>query len=65
LRKAAGRRLAEAGATAHEIMAILGHRSLREVQRYTSDADQRRNAIAAMKKFVGTEVERKVSSTTK
>jgi len=65
LRKAAGRRLAEAGATAHEIMAILGHRSLREVQRYTSDADQRRNAIAAMKKFIGTEVEQKVSSTTK
>lgn len=58
LRKAAGRRLAEAGATAHEIMAILGHRSLREVQRYTADADQRRNAIAAMKKITGTEIER-------
>ena len=57
LRKAAGRRLAEAGATAHEIMSILGHRSLREVQRYTADADLRRNAIAAMKKFAGTQIE--------
>ncbi len=62
LRKAAGRRLAEAGATAHEIMAILGHRSIREVQRYTADADQRRNAMAAMKKFAGTAIEQKVSS---
>lgn len=58
LRKAAGRRLAEAGATAREIMAILGHRSLREVQRYTADADQRRNAVAAMKKILGTQKER-------
>lgn len=58
LRKAAGRRLAEAGATAHEIMAIFGHRSLREVQRYTADADQRRNAVAAMRKILGTQKER-------
>lgn len=62
LRKAAGRRLAEAGATAHEIMAILGHRSLREVQRYTADADQKRNAIAAMKKVARTQFEQKLSS---
>ncbi|HRX40026.1 MAG: tyrosine-type recombinase/integrase [Amphiplicatus sp.] len=62
LRKAAGRRLAEAGATAHEIMAILGHRSLREVQRYTADADQKRNAKAAMNKVAGTHFEQKLSS---
>lgn len=40
LRKAAGRRLAEAGATAHQIMAVLGHKSLAEAERYTREADQ-------------------------
>ena len=38
LRKAAARRLAEAGCTAHEIMAITGHKSLAEVQRYCDAA---------------------------
>ena len=32
--KAAARRLAEVGCPAHEIMAITGHTSLAEVQRY-------------------------------
>jgi integrase len=50
LRKAAARRLAEAGATAHEIAAITGHASLREVQRYTKAADQKMLAQAAMGK---------------
>jgi integrase len=40
LRKATGRRLAEAGATAKMIMSILGHTTLAEVERYTEDADQ-------------------------
>ncbi|CAM5538061.1 Tyrosine recombinase XerC [Aquamicrobium terrae] len=40
LRKTAGRRLAEAGATAHEIMAVLGHKTLAEAERYTREADQ-------------------------
>ena len=40
LRKAAGRRLAEAGCTSREIMAILGHTTLAEAERYTRDADQ-------------------------
>jgi integrase len=40
LRKAACRRLAEAGCTAHQIRAISGHVSLREVERYTKAADQ-------------------------
>lgn len=39
-RKAAGRRLAEAGCSAHQIMAILGHESLSEAERYTKSADQ-------------------------
>ena len=51
LRKAAARRLAEAGCTAHEIAAITGHASLREVQRYTKAADQTRLAVAAMNKM--------------
>ncbi len=48
LRKAACRRLAEAGASASEIAAISGHTSLREVARYTASADQARLARAAL-----------------
>ncbi|MBY6242335.1 tyrosine-type recombinase/integrase [Methylosinus sp. Sm6] len=48
LRKAAGRRLAEAGCSAREIMAILGHKTLAEAERYTRDADQERLAEAAI-----------------
>jgi integrase len=50
LRKAAARRLAEAGCTAHEIAALTGHVSLREVERYTKAADQMRMAQSAMAK---------------
>jgi integrase len=50
LRKAAARRLAEAGCTPHEIGAITGHASLAELVRYTRAADQRRLAEAAMTK---------------
>ena len=50
LRKAAARRLAEAGCTAHEIGAITGHASLTELVRYTRAADQRRLAESAMTK---------------
>ena len=50
LRKAAARRLAEAGCTAHEIASITGHRSLAEVERYTRAAEQRRlNDAATLK----------------
>lgn len=48
LRKAAARRLAEAGCTPHEIAAITGHRTLSEVQRYTQAADQKRLAQGAI-----------------
>lgn len=47
LRKAAGRRLAEAGCSAKEIAAVLGHTTLSEVERYTRDADQGRLSDAA------------------
>jgi integrase len=50
LRKAAARRLAEAGCTAHEIAAITGHASLKEVERYTRAVDQQKLATAAMEK---------------
>lgn len=51
LRKAAARRLAEAGATAHQIAAITGHKSLEEVERYTRAAEQSRMATDAMAKL--------------
>jgi len=48
LRKAACRRLAEAGCTVHQIAAISGHVSLKEIERYTKAADQVRLAREAM-----------------
>lgn len=50
LRKAAARRLAEAGCTEHEIASKTGHASLREIVRYTKAADQVRLAVSAMNK---------------
>jgi site-specific recombinase XerD len=50
LRHAACRRLAEAGCTAHQIAAISGQASLREVERYTKAADQARLARQAFEK---------------
>lgn len=55
LRKAAGRRMAEAGASAKEIAAVLGHTSLDEVETYTRDADQLRLADAAIQKLLEAE----------
>lgn len=51
LRKAAARRLAEAGCTVSEIAAITGHKSLSMVQLYTASADQERLAGAAVVKL--------------
>jgi integrase len=48
LRKAACRRLAEAGCSASQIMSISGHRSLGEAEKYVRAADQLRLAQAAM-----------------
>jgi integrase len=53
LRKAAGRRLAEAGCSANEIMSVLGHQTLAEAERYTREADQARLAIEAVAKLEG------------
>jgi integrase len=51
LRHTAGYRLADSGATTHEIAAMTGHRSLGEVQRYTRGADQAKLAHRAMAKL--------------
>jgi integrase len=48
LRKAACRRLAEAGCSGNEIMAISGHATMKELERYTRAADQARLARNAM-----------------
>jgi integrase len=50
LRKCAATRLAEAGCSAHEIMAITGHKSLSQVAPYTRSADQVRLARQALAK---------------
>jgi integrase len=50
LRKSASVRLAEAGCTPHEIAAITGHASLKEIVRYTNTVDRKRLARAAMEK---------------
>lgn len=48
LRKAGIRRMAEAGKTTKQIAAVSGHKSLREIERYTDAADQRQLARDAM-----------------
>jgi integrase len=50
LRATRATHLAEAGATAHEIMAVTGHQTLKEVERYTRAAEQKRLAAQAMAK---------------
>ncbi|NEU95230.1 tyrosine-type recombinase/integrase [Bradyrhizobium sp. UFLA 03-164] len=51
IRKATSTALAESGATPHEIMAVTGHQSLEEVERYTKAADRKRTADSAMAKL--------------
>ena len=51
LRKSASRRLAEAGCTTHEIAAVTGHQSLKEVERYTRAAGRKDLADAALSRI--------------
>jgi integrase/recombinase XerD len=51
LRSGTATRLAERGASAHEIMAITGHQSLEEVERYTRKARRTVLADSAMSKL--------------
>jgi integrase len=50
LRKTALTRLADAGCTVHEIAAISGHKSLKEIEHYTRNADQARLASQALRR---------------
>lgn len=62
LRKAAARRLAEAGATEKQIGAVTGHKTLAEIERYTRAADQERLAREAIRKQVASEAARKFAT---
>jgi integrase len=55
LRKLAATQLAHAGASASEIAAVTGHKTLSEVAHYTASADQARLARAARIKQLGAE----------
>jgi hypothetical protein len=44
--------LPKGGATAKEIASVSGHKTLKEIERYTDRADQRRLSRAAMSKIV-------------
>jgi integrase len=56
LRKACARRLAEAGCSMKVIAAVTGHASLREVQRYTDAAEQRKLAEQGIAAITRTEI---------
>jgi integrase len=62
LRKAACRRLAEAGCSANVIAAISGHRTLKEVSRYTNAADQEKLADTAIRALYGPEREQQMAN---
>lgn len=62
LRKAASRRLAEAGCSNQQIKAITGHKTDKEVSRYTAAADQGMLADQAMDAMEGTDDEQKLSN---
>jgi integrase len=59
LRKTLGTRLAEAGGTSRQAMAVLGHSSLAQVELYARGADQERLARDAMAKVVELDAERR------
>jgi len=62
LRKAACKRMADAGCTVHEIAAVSGHRSLKEIERYTREADQARLARQALDRQLRAEREQDLSN---
>jgi site-specific recombinase XerD len=62
LRKAAARRLAEAGCTVKQIASITGHKSLSEVERYTKKAEQKLMARDAVTRLEDHSRRRKTSS---
>lgn len=53
LRRLGAVRLADIGCSAHEIASWTGHKTLREVEEYTSEADQERLAGGALRRLTG------------
>lgn len=53
LRKVAAVMLAEAGCSSREIMAITGHKSLSEAERYTDEVDRKKLAQSARNRQLG------------
>lgn len=51
LRNSAAKRLADAGCTPHQIMAVTGHKTIRMVEKYTRQASQKKLASAAIIKL--------------
>lgn len=62
LRHSAATRLADVGCSEAQIMAWTGHRTSRQVQRYTRQRDQRALAEQALAKIVGTETEQDLAN---
>jgi integrase len=62
LRKAAATRLANAGCSTNQIMAITGHKALSQVAPYVRAADQQRLARQALSIQLGLEQEQKLSN---
>lgn len=56
LRKALASRMAENGATTHEIMAVTGHSTLEEVETYTRAAAKQKRADSGMAKLLSTKI---------
>jgi integrase len=52
LKKSGMRRLAESGATTHELAATSGHRTLQMVQKYTEAVDRKKLADKAIRKRI-------------
>jgi integrase len=63
LKKGGMRRRAEAGNTAHELMAFSGHKTLTEVQRYADDANKKRLADSGAAKMLVQSENAKVTNT--
>ena len=62
LRKATARRLAEAGCTDRQIMSITGHKTVKEVTRYTREVDQRQLSQDALNRLTRVKTEQKMSN---
>ena len=63
LKKAGMARLADAGDTTHELMAVSGHKTLAEVERYTRGSNKKTLADSGMAKRIGQSVNVGVTNT--